>query len=182
MYRLRVRSGYSAVLIFGHTYNDGERLVVSDEAFLSLPLCLETWFIVEYQPDPPQQPPAPPVEMGVVNEHLAWRPVDASWINLVPLSTLHGEPGLPGPQGPPGPRGPVGPPGPMGPQGLPGEIGLQGSTGAPGKAATIIVMATVSPVSTSTMNGLPAVITAVAELRTQFNLLLGQLRAAGYMK
>ena len=42
-------------------------------------------------------------------------------------------------------------------------------------------MATVSPVSTTTMTGLPDVIKAVTELRTQFNLLLVQLRAAGYM-
>lgn len=163
----------------GNTYNDGERLTVSDEAFASLPQCVGTWFIIEHELDPQSQPAEPPVELGVVEEHIAWRPIKASWINLVPLSMLQGEPGEPGDPGPPGgtgPRGPQGPPGPQGPS------GLQGTTGTSGKAATIIVMATVAPVSTATMNGLPAVITAVSELRTQFNTLLNQLRTAGYMR
>lgn len=203
VYRLRVRPGYSAVLILSNTYNDGEQLTISDEAFASLPMCVSTWFIVEYEPDPPVEPPSPPVEIGVVNQTIAWRPLNASWIHLVPLSILQGPqgpegvkgaPGMDGPQGPQGPQGVPGPTGPQGLQGVSGATGAKGNTGPQGPAgpvgpqgpvgpaATIILMATVTPVSTNAMNGLPSVITAVTDLRTQFNTLLAQLKSAGYMR
>lgn len=196
MYRLRVRPGYSAVLIFDHVYSDGDQLTITDEAYTSLPSCVGTWFFVDHEMDPPAEPDPAPVELGVVNGSIAWRPLNASWIYLVPLSMFkgdRGDSGLPGPagmdgargftgpQGIPGPSGPQGPAGAIGPRGSTGNMGPTGPAGPQGPPATLIVMATVSPVSTVSLNGLPSVITAVTELRTQFNALLTQLKAAGYM-
>ena len=90
-------------------------------------------------------------------------------------------PGPAGPAGPAGPTGPAGPAGPAGPTGPAGPEGAAGAAGAAGAEGPTGPTGPAGPAGTVTPAAAVADATSEADVVTQFNLLLANLRAAGLL-